>query len=54
MSEVIPYLEASKIHFFSLSDSSATEWSLATLQMHCWILGLQEAGGTYKLVISPE
>ena len=47
-------LDASKTHFFSLRDNRATEWALDTLQIHCWILGLQEAGGTYKLVISPD
>ena len=29
------------------------EWSLATEQIHCCILGLQFAGGIYKLAISP-
>ena len=37
----------------SLSDSSVTEWSLATLHTHSWMRGLQFGGGTYRLTISP-
>ena len=41
-------------HFFPLKIPPTLYYRSSTyLQMQCWIRGLHEAGGTYKLVISP-